>query len=380
MKKGILIIGSFIIGLALFAQEIQHETIVVNIEVPVRVFDKGKFADNLTIDDFEVYEDGKLQEIVAVYLIKKTTIERKQELAEKKFTPEVSRNFVFVFELRDYLPKIGDVLDYFFNNVLLPGDTLKVVTPVKAYRIKDNALNNLPRQEIVDQLKGILRKDIYRGSADYRSLCKDLERILYTEGLEGDLKRFMSMEVLRQMKELRYFEQSKLLELSDSLKQIEGQKNIFLLYQKDIIPIPTFLEPQDRLELQKDIFFDVETIKRAFSDSSISSHFLFITKTPMYALDITRGISFEASEIQMEDNSAEIFSAFNEMAEATGGLAESSANVAFAFQKAVDASENYYLLFYSPSGYKRDGKFRKIKVITKNKSYRITHRAGYFAD
>jgi hypothetical protein len=380
MKKGILIIGSFVIGLALFAQEIQHETIVVNIEVPVRVFDKGRFVENLTVDDFEIYEDGKPQEIVAVYLIKKTTIERKEEVAEKKFTPEVSRNFIFVIELRDYLPKISEVLDYFFNDVLLPGDTLKVVTPVKAYRIKDNALNALPKQEIVDQLKGILKKDIYRGSADYRSLCKDLEKIMNTEGLDEEVRRLMSMEILRQMKELRYFEQSKLLELSDSLKQIEGQKHIFLLYQKDIMPMPTFLEPQDKLELRKDIFFDVETIKRAFSDSSISSHFLFITKTPMYSLDITRATSFEASEIQMEDNSAEIFSAFNEMAKATGGLAESSANVAFAFQKAVDASENYYLLYYSPSGYNRDGKFRSIKVKVRGKNFRITHRAGYFAD
>jgi len=380
LKKGILIIGSFVIGLALFAQEISHETIVVNIEVPVRVFDKGKFVDNLTIDDFEVYEDGKLQEIVAVYLIKKTIIERKEEVAEKKFTPEVSRNFIFVFEIRDYLPKIGEVLDYFFNNVLLAGDSLKVVTPVKAYRIKDNALNTLPKQEIADQLKRILRKDIYRGSADYRSLCRDLEKILNTEGLEGELKKFMCMEILRKMRELKYFDQSKLLELSDSLKQMKGRKNIFLFHQKEMMPIPTFLSQEEILDLKKDISFDVETIKRAFSDPLISCHFLFVTKTPMYALDITRGISFEASEIQMEDNSAEIFSAFNEMAKATGGLTESSANVAFAFQKAVDASENYYLLYYSPAGYKKDGKFRKIKVITKNKSYRITHRAGYFAD
>ena len=105
MKKPILIIGVFALGLILLAQEIQHETIVVNIEVPVRVFDRGKFVDNLTIDDFEVYEDGKLQEIVAVYLIKKTTIERKEEVTEEKFTPEVSRNFIFVFEMREYFPK-----------------------------------------------------------------------------------------------------------------------------------------------------------------------------------------------------------------------------------------------------------------------------------
>ncbi len=100
----------------------------------------------------------------------------------------------------------------------------------------------------------------------------------------------------------------------------------------------------------------------------------------MYVLDITRGVSFEASGIKMEDNYAEIFSAFSEMAKATGGLIQSSANAAFAFQKAVDASENYYLLYYSPASYKKDGKFKEIRVQVKNKNYRITHRAGYFAD
>jgi hypothetical protein len=218
------------------------------------------------------------------------------------------------------------------------------------------------------------------GSADYRSLCEDLKKVLSTEGLEGDLIHSMSMEILRKSKELKYFDQSKLLKISDNLKKIEGQKHIFLFYQKETLPIPTFLGPEERLELKKDIFFNAETIKRAFSDSSISSHFLFVTKTPMYVIDITRQTSFETAEIQMEDYSAEIFSAFSEMAKATGGLIESSANAAFAFQKAVDASENYYLLYYSPSNYKKDGKFKEIKVKIKNKNYRITHRAGYFAN
>jgi len=218
------------------------------------------------------------------------------------------------------------------------------------------------------------------GSADYRSLCRDLEKVLNTEGLEGELKKFMAMEILRKLKELKYFDQSKLLELSDNLKQIKGRKNIFLFHQKEILPIPTFLLPGDILDLQKDIFFDVETIKRAFSDPLISSHFLFVTKTPMYVLDITRGTSFETSEIQMKDYSAEIFSAFSEMAKATGGLTESSANLQFLFEKAVDASENYYILYYSPSNYKKDGKFKSIKVKVRGKNFRVTHRAGYFAN
>ena len=119
MKKLIFFIVFVAFVIILLAQEIQHETIVVNIEVPVRVYERGKFVDNLTISDFEVYEDGKLQNVVAVYLIKKTTIERKEEATKKNFSPEVSRNFIFVFEIRDYLPKIGEVLNYFFSNVFI---------------------------------------------------------------------------------------------------------------------------------------------------------------------------------------------------------------------------------------------------------------------
>ena len=76
MKKYIFIIGIFILGITLLAQEIQHETSAINIEVPVRVFTKGKFVEELTIKDFEVFEEGVPQKIEALYLIKKSIIER----------------------------------------------------------------------------------------------------------------------------------------------------------------------------------------------------------------------------------------------------------------------------------------------------------------
>ena len=68
------------------------------------------------------------------------------------------------------------------------------------------------------------------------------------------------------------------------------------------------------------------------------------------------------------------------MAKASGGFAESSSNPDYLFKKAVDASENYYLLYYTPKSYKSDGKFRNIKVKIKGKNYRVLHRAGYLAD
>ena len=73
MKKLIVLSIAVILAVILSAQEIQHEAIAINVEVPVRVFEAGVFIDNLTIDDFELYEEGVKQKIDAVYLIKKTT-------------------------------------------------------------------------------------------------------------------------------------------------------------------------------------------------------------------------------------------------------------------------------------------------------------------
>jgi hypothetical protein len=68
------------------------------------------------------------------------------------------------------------------------------------------------------------------------------------------------------------------------------------------------------------------------------------------------------------------------VARATGGLIESSANAEFSMKKAVKASENYYLLYYRPSEYKRDGKFKNIRVKVKTGSFRVTFRSGYIAN
>ena len=87
-----------------------------HIEVPVRVFDGGAFVDHLTMADFEVYENGRPQEIVAAYLVKKTAVERKTEQPRDAIVPDVSRNFILIFEVREYLKKIDEALEYFLQS------------------------------------------------------------------------------------------------------------------------------------------------------------------------------------------------------------------------------------------------------------------------
>lgn len=398
-----------ILSFVVFSQEVYEEVFVINIEVPIRVFKSGTFVDNLTLDDFEVYEDGKLQKIEAVYLVKKRTIERREE--KKRFVPKISRNFYLFFEISEYTPKLGDTVDYFIHNVIIPGDNLIIITPMKTYRLTSRALEFKSKEELANQLKEMLKRDATMGNSEYRSEIGELvslAKAISAEDISGSgssikqLDNFSSAqysdlplerklmrysEILHRVENLRKVDQKKLLDFARFLKNVEGQKYVFLFYQREFIPqiepriIDQFITVYQNqpgitrnisglFEIYKrNISFDVDLVKRAYADSSISIHFLFIT-TP---IEHIHGVHFK-------EQSEDIYSAFKEMARATGGFIDSSANTEALFKQAVEASENYYLLYYIPLNYKGDGEFKEIKVRVKNKNYKVVHRLGYFAN
>ncbi len=371
------------------AQELQHEVKVINIEVPVRVFRGEAFVDDLKLEDFELEEDGVPQKIESVYLVKKTSIEREE--GQRNVNPQTQRTFVFLFQMTEYLPEVEKAIDFFFENVFSSHDCLIVITPVKTYNLKNDILARMPREKIEEQLVGILRSDIILGGTEYRNLVRQLEESAPTdeEGLQ------LYLQLLDRLESLRAIDQKKLQEFAGFLKSRPGQKHCYFFYQKELIPK---LHPGTRVELdslnqeqmsflmdlvaifdhfKRDISFDVNLIKNTFSDSSISVHFMYITKTPPPRIDMA---SLRPSGLVMAEQSEDIFSAFREVARATGGVSESSADASAAFRKAAEASENYYLLYYKPDPGKEEGKFREIKVRVKKGNCTVTHRAGYFAN
>ncbi|MCK4819678.1 hypothetical protein KA005_28185, partial [bacterium] len=221
MKKLFLAMGILAICITSISQEIQHDAVAINIEVPVRVFKGATFIDNLTIDDFEVYEDGVLQNVEAVYLIKKTTIEKEEKAKGiiKTFEPKVeSRHFILAYETINWVPRIGESVDYFFSNVFQPEDSLVLITPVKSYKLSKRAIENMPKDKICAQFKSILRKEIIAGNQEYKGIIRDYRN--YEE-----LKRFgqFGYEIILQMQKTlffklrayKYFDESKLSVFAD---------------------------------------------------------------------------------------------------------------------------------------------------------------------
>jgi VWFA-related protein len=364
---------------------LQHEVSVINIEIPVRVFKGDTFVDHLTISDFEVLEDGKPQQIEAVYLIKKTDVKRSE--GKKAIVPKIGRYFVFLFEMTKYLPEIATAMDYFLDQVILPEDSFDVVTPVKSYKMKSHVFDIIPKEKVKSQLKGIIRRDIVKGRAEYLNLLGELRASLE----EGDLWNYRFY--LHELEALRQVDEKNMIAFAQSIKKQTGQKNVFLFYQKEVLPQlrPDVLarrtmagDVQDVLDLMElqDLYiresrFNIGTIQKVYSDASVTIHFLFITKTQTVGPDITDTDS--SGNVIMVEKSEDIFNAFSEIARATGGISMTSANAAAAFQKAVNASENYYLIYYKPKDYQADGKFHEINVKVKTGSYRVTFRAGYVA-
>jgi len=385
-KRSIFLIAVLFFILLTFGQEIQHEARAILIEVDVRVFKGNEFINDLDIHDFELYEDSELQEIEAVYLIKEKNIERQLVDTQLK-TPLVKpitsiqkRTFILMFEIVEYLPRVGEVIDHFFNEVRLPGDSLIVTTPRKNYRFNEEAFKRMPMAKIAEELKGKVRKDAVLCNAEYRNLLRDFEKLKRTPfQQQEDLKIQMLLDISRKLKAYMYIDRQKISQFGEFLKQIEGQKHVFFFYQKNLLPVPPDLPDEDQFQLLPDVSLNSDKIREAFSDASVTCHFLYIPQAPLTGQE-ERGQEQSEFGGKWVDTRADIFRGFSEMADATGGLTVSSRSPEFSFKQAMEASENYYLIYYRPENYQSDGKFKKIKVKIKGKHYRVLHRAGYIAD
>jgi VWFA-related protein len=401
MKKTILPVVFLLTALGLFSQIEQHEVLVTNVVVPVRVFDGNDFIDKLKIEDFEIFENGMPQKVEALYLTDKTHIVRAEEF--QSFAPRVSRNFFLIFQMTEYNPKLEEAFDYLFNEILLPEDNLTIITPIKNYSLPKQALEKYSKEQLSKEMQSIIRKDTNTGSAQYRSTMRDLRRIV--QAISGD--NFMSdsdsgsageyssldllfpryRQALQDMEKLRVVDEKWFLNFAQQLKRMEGLKNVFFFYQREFRPeisqrvIDGLLQAnQDKPNIQGDIQdlfqmyyrdtnLNADRIKQAFADSSMYFYFIFMNKKPE-----------SVTGVHMREQSEDVFSTFKQVTEATGGLVDTSQNPAVGFRNAVGASEKCYILYYSPKDYKKDGQFKSIEVRVKNKDYKVTYRTGYFAN
>jgi len=182
MKKAIIIclIGFLLGAVDLTAQqeeeEIRETVKVVNVEVPVRVYYKGKPVDNLTKADFKLFENRKRQDINGCILKRKKMKLQKLEMTAEQEKSWESRFFVLVFRITHYNEYIKKGLQHIFDKVLKEPDELLVF-------VNDRTAS----------FKNLHDKDTAKAQLD--QLLRDSSRetrnklLLYFKQIEGELSK-----------------------------------------------------------------------------------------------------------------------------------------------------------------------------------------------
>gem|GEM_PF-1640392 len=358
------------------SQELQHSTGVINVEVPVRVFAGGRFIESLTIKDFELFEDGKPQKIVGLYLFKKNDLKTEEAPKAPEPTqampaapvplavpkPETARNFLLMFEVRSVMPKIDQALDYFFNNVFRKGDQITVISPMGNYRFKPDVFERASTAQVAAQIKSNLRHDIIVGALEYNSIMKEIQDYSNNPEMDPVIQGRVILNNIRLIRDRMTINDAGIRKAAAAMKAQDGQNIIFIFYEKEeiVIPVSPYEDSEYAREARRPVDYDLNEIKKIFSDASLTVNFIFLAKSRPEGVqaDVSNAESWDyngaLSSRSTTDISGPIFQAFHEVARATGGKTETSANAMYAFKKTSEASENYYILYYSPADYKAE--------------------------
>jgi hypothetical protein len=396
-----------LLPLTLAAGQEPQKVTAAPVTVRVHVSEGARFVDGLTLKDFEVYQDGILQKVDALYVVKGQTIGRREEVTPSE--PDVARSYYLLFQTVDWDPKLAETVDYLFSFVLRPGDTMTLVTPWKPYSLQKDALATKPKEALSKSMQDLLRKDIQRGGGEYKDILRTLRRV--TNAIEGGQKSIEEdlesddsssdfgleqqldqyRNALMKMESIRLVDEKKLLDFAGSVRTRPGQKFVYFFYQREYRPEISPITMQALMSLYQDsptimgnlmdLFqyfrreatFNADRVKKAFSDAGIVLHFIFMDKKSQRVFGGT-----------LHEQSEDIFPGFRDIALATGGLCEISKNPAASFEHAAAASEDFYLLCYTPKEIAVEGGFRTIhvKVNAKDaagKDYTVTSRLGYYA-
>ncbi|MFA9453376.1 MAG: hypothetical protein ACERK6_05605, partial [Candidatus Aminicenantaceae bacterium] len=262
-------------------------------------------------------------------------------------------------------------------------------------------------EEILKEIQELLRPDAVLGNSEFRATVADMAEISrearsFFQILTGDQEGERDLGELTYMKNkllvdyvglttrlqtLRQADELRLLDLARYLDGQDGQNLVFMFYEKKLIPLldpylwerlvnmlDTTQYTQSLIEQQllsntREEYLDHKKIAQAFADTSTSVHFLHVSP-----------IQANLPDVSMREAGSQTFNVLASISNATGGYAASSTNPEELFKSALAASENYYLLYYTPRDYTGDGKFKYIKVDVKRQGTKVTHRMGYFAD
>ncbi|MCK5056363.1 MAG: hypothetical protein KAT34_06900 [Candidatus Aminicenantes bacterium] len=417
MKKAIIIcLIGFLLGAAdLTAQqeeeEIRETVKVVNVEVPVRVYYKGKPVDNLIKADFKLFENRKRQDINGCILKRKKMKLHELEMTAEQAKSWESRFFVLVFRITHYNEYIKKGLQHIFDKVLKEPDQLLVFVNDRTASFKnlhdketakaqlDQLLRDSSRETrnklllYLKQIEDELSKQKFDMKEPLQTLYTHVQRYLnrYLRIWKDFKKKFLVPDI------------DKYYNFSRFLKDIRKEKWVINFYQFELFPdiminsrsmreikrllgiwqSSAAVEPinfariisRQLTEISKERNFGkdfpAKEVAKIFHNVGATFHSIFMKTT----------ISTLIEDVEYKQISTELEHTLREITERTGGKLIVSNKIGAALDSISEVEDIYYILTYAADN---PDKIGKIKIKTSNKKYKLTYnsnlKAGYLGD
>ncbi len=398
---------------------IREDVKVVNVEVPVRVFYKGKPVDNLVRSDFKLYEDKKLQPInnFEVRRYKIDIQEVDLQVKEKAFPP---RYFVLVFRITEFSPKIKEGINHIFKNVLRKQDRLRVFINNKDLYF--DKLNDMAGcQARVEQLLSEQSIAVRQRMQTYfmqleQQVNKTKWRVLAVQigrdfsagsgGANDQTPMFIKQFLEKYLAIWKEFKRRYLVPDLDSyylfakhLQGIKMEKWVINFYQMEMFPqiamtgearrmIRRFISELrtssvaedlamcrilDRLmnDIDKELNvaneFPTEEISKIFYKVDAGFHTVFMRST----------LSINSQDYAYKQVASDIENSLREITKVTGGTTTASNDLVKAMEKISSKENVYYLLTYAPEN---PDKIGKIKVEVDKRKHKVMYDDNIRAD
>lgn len=368
-------------------ERILEEVEVVNVLVPVRVFQKGKPVEGLQKKNFQLYEDGKLQQINTFQVISRQIKSDIETTPLKK--KEKSRFFVLIFNIFDFTQDVANGIDTFFNTIYRETDRVVIITPDRTFDIDnsremirclpvlkkilslysmkarselnrvftrlDEEVNQFFQNYFVDQATKVFLSNYQRIWNDYakKYLIPDVKKFYWF----ADVLKNIRME-----KWVIVFQQREVFPQFSSFSRIEEKIRDWITghFEKPTTPLLEQMLQKLKYSFKVSQSFPLQEIQEAFFKANATFHVLLFRSRRT-----TTSQDFDYSETVSDYENS-----FRAISRATGGDVILTNKLQESLQKVSERKDVYYILSYAPG--EKHNKDRKIKVkVTGNGGYNI---------
>ena len=383
---------------------------VTNVEVPVRVLDKGQPVTNLTAEDFTVYENNKKMAINGFFLNRKTlTLTSTTNVLEPTSSAPLPRTFVLVFNISLYNDSFQKAVDHLFAKILVPSDRVLVLANDVTREYAD--LKNMVqvKGEILAVLRAegtkarqrlmeyIVRIETYMNVSDFQQKIgsRDSDR---AQRAVNFLKKYMltwreyqNLYLVPKIDKFYYF--------SRFLEQVKGQKWVLNFYQFEFFPrirpgsttmdtirdLATELTNTDdsasltQGRLLENILSQINSelvLNKSFPNETISKLFYKVGAT-FHSFFIKSSNTAFLQDIEYKSVSSDVEQVLKSITELTGGKNITSTDLVTSIDTVASVEDSFYTLTYVPEDRNKIG---SLKIKVKDKKYKVLYDDNFRAD